>query len=204
MLLGATLLALAPMPTVFCATPDQPQASPPPANVRPDERSRDGDWRYQMGPGMMGGYYGGGPGMMGGYGGGSGMMGGYYGGGRGMMGGYYGGGRGPGGMMGGHCDWVAGELDLTRDQETKLNRICDDLRKKDWELAGRMMTESERLRDLNNADKRDPAAIGQQYAKVQAIWRQMLEQSIDAENRIAALLTPQQAERYRQLRRWGD
>lgn len=196
--IGCLLAAFIMAPAAGAATAQQVQAGPPGPGPGggPQQRDED-DWDYRMGPGMMGGYgygygYGGrGQGMMGGYG--------YGGRGPGMMGGY---GGGPG-MMGGQCGWFAGAVDLTRDQETKVNRICDDLRRKHWELAGRMMTESERLRDLSNAEKRDPATIGQQFAKVQAIQRQMLEQSIDAENRVEAVLTPEQLARERQTQRWG-
>src|SRR5512139_2198244 len=75
----------------------------------------------QGGPGTPG-CYGGGPGMMGGggYGMGPGMMGG---GGYGMMGGY---GMGPGMMMGPY--WGTG-LDLTAEQQAKINKIQDETRK---------------------------------------------------------------------------
>lgn len=198
-LIGTLLAALMSPPAVFAAA-SEPARSDRPAG-KPDEQRRVDDWGYRMGPGMMGGQYGGGgPGMMGGhYGGaGPGMMGGFHGGGPGMMGGFHGGGPW---MMGMHCGWIVGAVDLSRDQETRANRICDELRKKHWDLAGTMMTESERLRDLNNADKRDPAVIGQQFAKIQAIQRQMLELSIDAENQLDAVLTPEQKERYRAIHR---
>jgi hypothetical protein len=145
------------------------------------------------GPGMMGGM---GPGMMGGMGPGmmSGMMGGM---GPGMMGG-----MGPG-MTGGQCGWIADAVGINREQETRVNQICDELRKAHWDLGGKMMAESQRLRDLNNAEKRDPAAIGEQFARVQAIQRQMLEQSIRADNQIESLLTPDQRTRFQQMpRRW--
>jgi Spy/CpxP family protein refolding chaperone len=148
---------------------------------------------------MMGGYYGGGmgPGMMGGYYGGGmgpGMMGGYHGRyGPGMMGGY----RGPCGP--GMMEWRPDALGLSRDQTAKIDKLRDEGHKKHWELAGKLMDENAHLRDLNYADRRDPAAIGRQYAKVQDIERQMLEQSIDTDNRIESLLTNEQRTRLRSL-----
>ena len=102
---------------------------------------------YQTGPRgpMMGGGYG--PGMMG-----QGMMGGGYG--SGMMGGY---GMGPG-MMGMH-EGLPG-IALDDKQRKQFNAIQDELRRKRWELMGRTMDEQAKLRDLYEADKRDPAAIG--------------------------------------------
>lgn len=120
-----------------------------------------------------------------------GMMGSY-----GMMSGY--------GMMGGYGMHRFGGLDLSAEQTSKIDKIRDDTRKKHWDLMGKMMDESARLRDLRNAEKPDPAAIGKQYAKIQDMQRQMLEQSIDAENRIEALLTKEQKEQFRKMRRWSE
>ena len=134
-----------------------------------------------MGPGMMGpGYgYGGmmGPGMMGhGYG----MMG------PGMTG--YGMMRGYGPM------WLP---DLKEDQQKKISAIYEELHKKRWDLMTRMQGEYATLRGLYAAEKRDPAAIGNQYKKIGELRRQMVEQSVDAGNRMEAVLTKEQKERLR-------
>jgi len=171
------------------------------------------------GPGnMMGGY---GPGMMGGYGSGSapaygpGMMGGYGPGyGPGMMGSYgRGGGWGSGwggmgsmmgmmGMMGitGHGAmgvWPYYALDLSEQQRSKMSQIQDEMRKKNWEVVGKLVDEQARLRDLYAADKRDAAAIGKQTMKIAELRRQLVEASVDAHNRIEALLSKEQKERLR-------
>ena len=129
------------------------------------------------GPGTMG--CGGGPGMMGGFGGGPGMMGGY-GGGPGMMGGY---GGGPG-MMG-----PASLPDLTQDQRSKITQIQDDLRKKHWDVMGKMREEQFKLQELYYADKRDNVAINDQYKKLQDLQRQMWESNVDTQKGIEAVLT---------------
>lgn len=163
---------------------------------------------YGMGPGMMGGGsgYGMGPGMMGGggpgYGMGPGMMGdgGYrHGYGPGMMGG---GGPGYGmgqGMMWGHGGYWPS--DLTDQQRGRINKIQDDFRKKQWELAGKLQDEYPKLRDLYQADKLDPAAIGNQYKKIFDLRRQMIELTVDMHNRVDDVLTKEQREAQRKQER---
>ena len=151
----------------------------------------------QMGPGMMSGGYG--QGMMG-----QGMMG------QGMMGqGMMGGGYGQGMMSGGHHGFgMMGQRDglpgVTLDdaQRKKANGIQDDLRRKRWELMGRTMDEQIKLRDLYEADKRDPAAIGAAYQRVFDLRRQMIEATVAAHNKIEELLTPEQRKSARDY--WGQ
>ena len=145
---------------------------------------------YGMGPGMMGGYssgYGMGPGMMGGYGGGYGM-------GSGMMGGY-------GAMMGGYGGGMMGlnSLNLSDEQWTKIDKLTDELRQKHWALMSAMMNESSKLRSLYRQEKPDPAAIGKIYQQIFDLKRQMIESSIEQQNHIQDILTPEQRQ---QLRRW--
>lgn len=157
------------------------------------------------GPGMMGGYGPGyGPGMMGGYGRG-GMMGGYGAGegqaygpgyGPGMMGGY-----GRGGMMG--YGGPLHLLDLNEQQLAKINQIQDETRRKNWSVMGKLQDERAHMRDLFSAEKRDPAAIGKQAMKIADLRRQLLEASVEAHNRIEALLTKEQKDQLRSYRRRG-
>lgn len=156
------------------------------------------------GPGMMGGY---GPGMMGNYGPGQGGYGpgqGRYG--PGMMGGYgyhygagmMGGGWGQGGMMGLGPLYA---LNLNEQQLGKVNQIRDESRRKNWEIVGKIMDEQARMRDLLSAEKRDPSAIGKQAMKIAELRRQILESSVDTQNRIEALLTKEQKDQMRNFRR---
>ncbi|WP_324780925.1 Spy/CpxP family protein refolding chaperone [Thiobacillus sedimenti] len=145
------------------------------------------------GPGMMG--YGAGPGMMGGYGMGPGMMGGY-GMGPGMMGGY---GMGPGMMS---PFWGSG-LDLTPEQQAKINRIQDETRKAHWALMGEMMNEQARLRDLYQAPKRDQAAIDSAYQAFGKLQQRMYDSAADAQKRMEAILTKEQQEKLRNYWRRG-
>ncbi len=154
------------------------------------------------GPGMMGGY---GPGMMGNYGPGRGGYGAGAGGygpgmmGGGMMGGY-GHGYGRGGMMGlGPLQ----ALDLSNEQLSKINQIQDETRRRNWGVMGKLIDEQSHMRDLFLADKRDPAAIGKQAMKIADLRRQMLEASVDAHNRVEALLNKEQKEQLRNSYRRG-
>ena len=145
---------------------------------------------YGMGPGMMGGY-GMGPGMMGGYGMGPGMMGGY-GMGPGMMGGY---GMGPG-MMGGYGYGgpYSGGPDLTKEQAEKIDKIRDDLAKKEAPLMQQIFEERRKLQDMYSSGA-DPAALDQAYRKTTDLERQVFNARADAQKRMNAVLTKQQRER---------
>ena len=149
------------------------------------------DWQNGMGPGMMGGYGPGngmGPGMMGGYGPGYGM-------GPGMMGGYepgYGMGHG---MMGrGNFR----ELNLSEEQKTKIAQIRHEMRTKQWAVMAEMMDAQDKLQELYDADKQDSAAINKQYKVIEDLRSQMVDNSVDAHNRINSILTKEQREKARE------
>lgn len=152
------------------------------------------------GYGMMGGGmgYGMGMGMMGGMGSGMGMMDGM---GPGMGGGM--GGFGPG-MMG---MGPMAMLDLSDAQTAQLQKIQAESMKMHRPLMRRMWDEKKQLWALMKAEKRDPAAIGKAYDKLADLQRQALEAHIDAENKMAAVLTKEQQA---QMRRgfghgmWGN
>ncbi len=130
-----------------------------------------------------------GPGMMGGYGMGPGMMGGY---GHGMMG--YGDYRG---------------LNLSADQRTKIGEIRKGMRTKQFALMGEMMDAQDKLQDLYDADKQDAAAINKQYKAIEDLHRQMVDNAVESHNRIDAILTKEQREKFRERGRgygpmmWG-
>ena len=148
-----------------------------------------------MGPGMMGGYGPGGgmgSGMMGGPGGGYGPGGGMGYGQGGMMG---------GGMMGGAMPGPLWSLDLSDTQRTQVLKVQDELRRKNWELAGKIQDETAKLRDAYWASgKRDRAAIASAYKRIGELRQSRIESALDAADKIENILTPQQRE---QLKRWG-
>jgi Spy/CpxP family protein refolding chaperone len=116
--------------------------------------------------------------------------------GRGMMGDGMPGGMG---MMGGMHGAPLHRLDLTPEQRTKINKIHDELRRKNWEALGKVQDEEAKLRDLYAADKRDPKAIGAVYGSIYALKRQMIEAGIDAHNRMEALLSDAQRAQLKQM-----
>ena len=152
-----------------------------------------GNYGMGMGPGMMGGGMGMGPGMMmgGGMGMGPGMMGG-----SGMMG--MGAGMMGGGMMG---MGPIGMLDLSADQRAKLNKLKDEHRRKDWEIAGKIMDEQARLRDLYDTDTLDAKKIGAVYGNIARLQQQAVEANVELYNRMQAVLTKEQREQLKQWRR---
>lgn len=127
-----------------------------------------------------------------GYGSGMGMMGGY---GPGMMGGGMGPGYGMGhGMMGG---WAGGMgpmamLDLSDAQTAQVEKIQTEMTKKQRTLMRQMWEEQGKLGDLMKAEKRDLTAIGKAYVRFADLQRQVLDAHIDAENKMAAVLTKEQ------------
>jgi len=146
----------------------------------------------EMGLGRMGGGHHMGPEMMGGYPMGPGMMGGY----RGDV-------MGPGMMMGGYGIGIIRRLDLSDDQRRRLAPIEDELRRKNWDLMGKVQDEMAKLRDASwSPDKRDRNAILAANKRMSELRQQMLENSLDAQDKAEVLLTAPQKEQLRQLRRW--
>jgi len=64
------------------------------------------------------------------------------------------------------------------------------------------MDEQAKLRDLYEADKRDPAAIGAAYQRIFDLQRQMIESTVASHNKIEGLLTPEQRKTAREF--WGQ
>ena len=178
-----------------------PQQPPPQSGYGPG---------YGMGPGMMGGYGpGGGAGPRGGYGPGygpgyhgMGPGGGYgYGMGPGIMGGY-GDGMGMGGYGDGMGPWMMGglalrALGLTAAQEAQVNKISDELRRKNWDLLGKMQDEGAKLRDLYGSDKLDRSAITAAYKRLGDLRQARIENALEAQEKIEAVLTPDQRKELR-------
>ena len=141
-------------------------ANPPQGNSGPD---------YGMGPGMMGGYgsgYGMGPGMMGGYGSGYGM--------------------GPG-MMGGYASRA--DLNLTAEQRSKIAKIQNDVRRKHWDLMGKMQDEQAQMNEQYYSDQRDDAPLSKSYRNMSELRQQMFDLSLSARRQIDAVLTQEQRDK---------
>ena len=113
----------------------------------------------------------------------------------GMMGGY-----GPGyGMGTGMIGWRNYRgLDLSEDQKSKITPIQKEMRAKQWPLMGELMDAQDKLQELYDTDKQDSAAINKQYKVIEDLRRQMVENSVDAHNRINSILTKEQREKLRE------
>ena len=146
-------------------------------------------------PGMMGGYragamggygpaYGMGPGMMGGYGPGYGMN-------PGMMPGY-----GPSYFMRPGMMWGYGPgLNLSDDQQNKITKIQDELRRKQWDLMGKIQDEFAR-----RAEAPDDATASSADDRIGELQQQMISNATAARKQIDGVLSKEQRQ---QLRRGG-
>jgi Spy/CpxP family protein refolding chaperone len=145
---------------------------------------------YGMGGSMMGGYGMGGYGMgygRGGYGMGYGM------GADDMM---HGQGRGYGmgsGTFGGYGSRA--DLHLTSEQRSKIAKIQDDVRRKHWDLMGKMQDERSQMNEQYDADTRDDAALSKSYRKMSELRQQMFDLSLAARKQIDTVLTAEQREK---------
>ncbi|MBI2751917.1 MAG: Spy/CpxP family protein refolding chaperone [Betaproteobacteria bacterium] len=157
------------------------------------EKHHPGEPATQVAPGMMGG---GGmeSGMMGGGMMGPGMMAGMMS--PGMMGGAMMGQRmGPGAML--------ADLGLTEEQQSKIQKIHDQMRQSNWDLMGRMMQERNHLRDAFGASGTDRAAAEKAFKRMNELREQMFAGRLDAQAKLEAELTPEQRAKLRQHMRRG-
>jgi Spy/CpxP family protein refolding chaperone len=87
---------------------------------------------------------------------------------------------------------LLGALALSNEQLSKISKLADDLKHNNWATQGLINDETAKLRDLYEADKRDPASIGKEYQRIFDLKRQMIETYLDTQNRIEENLTPEQ------------
>ncbi len=83
-------------------------------------------------------------------------------------------------------------LNLSDDQRARIGKLSDALNHDNWAKQGLINDESAKLRDLYEADKRDPVAIGEEYKKIFDLKRQMIEAYLNTQNQIEEILTPDQ------------
>jgi len=83
------------------------------------------------------------------------------------------------------------------EQRTKINRIQDQTRKRVWALMGSMLDQRVTLRDFSHAPKRDNAAIDETHKAIDALRQKMIDSSIDARERVEAVLTRKQLDKLR-------
>jgi Spy/CpxP family protein refolding chaperone len=106
------------------------------------------------------------------------------------------------GMMGPGMEMMGyGMLDLTPEQNTKINKILDDLRHKHFDILGKMMDEKAKMRDLFDEEKLDGKKIGMVQDALSALRKQLLESRVDATNRVREILTKEQRDQLKQMMR---
>lgn len=101
-------------------------------------------------------------------------------------------------MMGLGPVWM---LDLSDEQRREVNRIRDELRRQNWATQGKVMDLRAEMRDLYLSDRPDPEKIGEVYGRIAELRREMIERNVTAHNEIRALLTAEQREQLKDLRR---
>lgn len=188
------ILMLLVMSTGVLAQPPHMMGGP----MDEEMRERMQEQGYGSGPG-----YGGGPG----YGWGAGYGRGYdYGRGYGYgpMGPMMGGPMMGGPMMGGHMMGSGPmaylyQLDLSKDQRTKVRALHRDVRKAHLALMEEMMDKSDKLLDLYAEDTPDVEKIGKVYDEIFVIRRKMIQQHIQLRNDTYKLLTKEQREKAREF-----
>ena len=70
------------------------------------------------------------------------------------------------------------------------------------ELAGKMREEAFKLRNLMTAEKRDRAAVTNQYKKLQEMRLQTFQARIDAHEKFDSVLSKEQKEQLRRFAPW--
>lgn len=70
------------------------------------------------------------------------------------------------------------------------------MRAKQWAVMGQMMDAQDRLQELYDADNQDAAAINKQYKVIEDLRSQMVDNSVDAHNRINSILTKERREKF--------
>ena len=112
--------------------------------------------------------------------------------GRGMMGGYGQGqdyNMGPG-MMGGYGP--GSNLNLSAEQRSKIAKIQDDARHKQWALMGKMQDEQAQMNEQYYSDNRDDAALSKNYRKMSDLRHEMFDLSLSTQKQTDAVLTKEQ------------
>lgn len=101
------------------------------------------------------------------------------------------------GMMGSgpHMMGPLSGLDLSKEQRDKIRQIMREQRGKHFDMAEQRMAIWDELEEAHDQDKPDPKKTAAIYGKLFALKQQMIEQSIDTQNKIREQLTDEQREK---------
>ena len=84
--------------------------------------------------------------------------------------------------------------------EPMAAKLSDKLHHDNWAAMGSIMDQSEKLRDLYEADRRDPDAIAKVYQKIFDTKIQMIKAMVTTENQVEDLLTKEQRDQLKSMR----
>ena len=90
------------------------------------------------------------------------------------------------GMMQGYGGYP--DENLTADQRRKINEIQNGLRRKHWELMGKILDEQAKMNDLYYAVPRDDTQISKIYRKISDLRQQMFELSLNAQRQVETII----------------
>lgn len=124
---------------------------------------------------------------------------------------------GPRGMMGmdapmGQMNMMDGRmgfgmlsrLNLSEEQEKKINKLRDDLQKEHWKIKGDIIDLQSKLRQTFDEDRPDPKSVGDIVEGISKLERKMVEGRVETMNKIRDLLTDEQRKQLKSgTRRYG-
>ena len=90
-------------------------------------------------------------------------------------------------------------LNLSDEQQQKINNIQDKLQKDHWQTMGKIMDAQVKLREAWSADKPDPKKVGAAFENISKLQREALEARVVALNKMYDVLSDEQRE---QLKSW--
>jgi hypothetical protein len=105
-------------------------------------------------------------------------------------------------MLGGCHGGIAGltgDLGLNSQQQQKANDIKFELRKKHWEIMGRMIDQQAALQNAYASERPDPKTVGGVYSQIFELKRQMIEVALEASNKLMDILTEDQRNQVRKM-----
>lgn len=96
--------------------------------------------------------------------------------------------------------------DLTPEQKSKIRKIQREARAKHWDLEDKIELEADKLFELYKYPKRDAKAIGKVYGKIFDYRRQIIENGIEAGNKVEEVLTTAQWKKLKKhkMKKWGS
>lgn len=101
-------------------------------------------------------------------------------------------GMGPG-MMGSYAN--RSDLNLSAEQRSKIAKIQNDVRRKHWEIMGKMQDEQALMNEQYYSEQRDDAALSKSYRNMSELRHQMFDLSLSAQKQIDAVLTKEQRDK---------